>query len=305
MRALVLGVEAVLPDGSILDQLGALRKDNSGYDIKQLLIGGEGTLGIVTAAALRLVPAPAQTSVAWAGVADLEAALRLLARARRTLGETVESFEVIDSDCLAMLLQHIPGSRAPLQGAHGYHILVEAAVPDAALAALLAEAIDADDVRDATIAASLAQAADFWTLREAIADAEKRDGGSLKNDISVAVADVPRFHATAMAMLAQNFPGTRPLAFGHLGDGNLHFNIRPPRGVDTRAWLAGEGEAARRALHDILHAFHGSISAEHGIGTLKAAELARLGDPGKLAAMRAIKAALDPDGIMNPQKIFA
>ena len=305
MRALVLGVEAVLPDGSILDQLGALRKDNSGYDIKQLLIGGEGTLGIVTAAALRLVPAPAQTSVAWVGVADLEAALRLLARARRTLGETVESFEVIDSDCLAMLLQHIPGSRAPLQGAHGYHILVEAAVPDAALAALLAEAIDAGDVRDATIAASLAQAADFWTLREAIADAEKRDGGSLKNDISVAVADVPRFHATAMAMLAQNFPGTRPLAFGHLGDGNLHFNIRPPRGVDTRAWLAGEGEAARRALHDILHAFHGSISAEHGIRTLKAAELARLGDPGKLAAMRAIKAALDPDGIMNPHKIFA
>ncbi len=304
MRALVLGLQAVLPDGSLLDQLTPLRKDNSGYDIKQLLIGGEGTLGIVTAVALRLVPAPPKTSVAWAGVADLDVALALLARVRSGLGETVESFEVIDEDALGMLLQHIAGSRAPLAGRHSYHVLVEAAVADDALAEILSDAINAGEVADASLAASLSQAADFWKLRESIAEAERLDGGSVKNDISVAVADVPRFHREAITMLAQDYPGTRPLAFGHLGDGNLHFNIRPPLGCDAKSWMASEGESARRALHDVIAAFHGSISAEHGIGTLKAAELARLADPGKLAAMRAIKAALDPNGIMNPHKIF-
>ena len=304
MRALVLGLEAVLADGTRLNQLSPLRKDNSGYDIKQLLIGAEGTLGIVTAAALRLAPAPAQLCVAWAGVANPAAALALLSRLRTAVGETVESFEILDASALALVLQHIPYTRSPLSGAHGFHVLVEVAGPDEAVAHVLAEALAAGEVEDATLAASLSQAAEFWKLRESIPDAERRDGGALKNDISVAVADVPAFYDAAVAMLDRDLPGSRPLAFGHLGDGNLHFNLRPPAGVDGKAWLAREGEAARRALHDRIAHFNGSISAEHGIGTLKAAELARLGDPGKLQAMRAVKTALDPHGIMNPHKIF-
>jgi len=305
MRALVLGLEAVLPDGSLMNQLSPLRKDNSGYDMKQLLIGAEGTLGIVTEVALRLAPRPAETHVAWAGISELSQALLLLGRLRAALGETVESFEVISDAALQLVLKHIPDTRAPLAEAHAFHLLVEVAGPEEPLAAVLATAIAAGEVADAMIAASLAQAAMLWKLREDVPEAERLDGGALKNDVSVAVADFPAFHDTAIRMLATDFPGSRPLSFGHLGDGNLHFNLRPPEGADKRGWLGGEGEKARRALHDLIAQFRGSISAEHGIGTLKAAELARLGDPGKLAAMRAVKDALDPNGIMNPGKMFA
>jgi FAD/FMN-containing dehydrogenase len=303
MRALLLGMEAVLPDGSRLDQLSALRKDNMGYDLKQLLIGAEGTLGVVTRVALRLAPALGARTVAWVGLAGPAAALALLGRLRAAAGERVESFELVGGEALALVLAHLPAARAPLAGRHAFHVLVEVEWPQAAMEALLADAIDAGEADDAAIASSEAQADALWALRESIPEAEKREGGAVKNDISVAVADVAAFHAEAVALMAAHHPGARPLVFGHLGDGNLHWNLRPPEGAQA-GWLAREGEAARARLHDLVAGYGGSISAEHGIGTLKAGELARLGDPAKLAAMRAIKQALDPKGLMNPGKLF-
>ena len=304
MRGLVLGLRAVLPDGATLDQLGPLRKDNSGYDVKQLLIGGEGTLGIVTTVALRLAPLMRVRTVGWAGAADADHALALLARLRTGLGEQVESFELIDSETLAMVERHIAGVRRPLAGRHGCHMLLEAEAPAEALEALLAAALEAGEIEDATLAASEAQANQLWKLREDVPEAERLDGPAVKNDVSIPVADLPRFIDAVRDALAEHHPGAQPLIFGHLGDGNLHLNIRPPTGVaDGRQWCRVEGEAARRLLHDIIHRFGGSISAEHGIGTLKAAELERLGDGGKLAAMRAVKQALDPANIMNPGKL--
>jgi FAD/FMN-containing dehydrogenase len=303
MRGLVLGLEAVLANGDRLDQLSALRKDNTGYDLKQLLIGAEGTLGIVTRVALRLAPALTSRVTAWVGLPGPADALRLLGRLRSAVGETVESFELIAGDALSLVLGHLPGARAPLAGSHPFHVLIEAGCPEAALEAVLAAALESGDVDDAVVAASQAQAEAFWALREGIPEAEKREGGAVKNDISVAVADIPAFHADAVAMFLHSHPGARPLVFGHLGDGNLHWNLRPPPGADP-AWLKQEGEVARGLLHDLVSRYRGSISAEHGIGTLKAAELQRLGNPAKLAAMRAIKQALDPDGLMNPGKLF-
>jgi FAD/FMN-containing dehydrogenase len=302
MRRLVLGLEAVLPDGTLLDSLAPLRKDSSGYDVKQLLIGAEGTLGIVTRVALALAPAPAATATGWVGLASPAAALRLLGRLRTAAGETVESFELIGAAALDCVTGAFPDQPAPLAGRHDFHVLVEMAAVPGTLEALLGAALEAGEAEDAVVARSLAQSRRLWALREAIPLAEKREGAALKNDVAVPVEGVPGFHAEAEAALAAGFPGIRPLVFGHLGDGNLHWNIRPPQG-DT-GWLAREGEAARALLHDIVRSHGGTISAEHGIGTLKAAELARLGDRGRLAAMRAIKAALDPAGLMNPGKIF-
>lgn len=308
MRSLVLGLEAVLPDGSRLDQLRPLRKDSTGYDMKQLLIGAEGTLGIVTAVALRLVPQPAARAVAWAAVDSPAAALGLLGRLRARVGERVDSFELVPGDGLALVLAHVPGSRAPVAGDHPWHCLIEltdaeaGAGLEAALEAVLEAAAAEGLVRDATLARSGAQAEALWALRETLPEAEKRDGPSLKNDVAVAVADLPALEAALAREVTAAFPGSRPLVFGHLGDGNLHWNLRPPAGADP-GWLAREGEAARRLIHDIVAGFGGTISAEHGLGTLKAAEYGRLGDPGKLGAMRAIKAALDPANIMNPGKL--
>lgn len=307
MRALVAGLEAVLPDGSVLHQLTGLAKDNSGYDVKQLLIGGEGTLGIVTAAALRLVPAPAHRAVGWAGVGDPHAALALLARLRRSSGGQVESFELIPADGMAMALRHIDGIRAPLSGHHAWHVLVELAGPaslDALLIDGLADAVAAGEVEDATVAASVAQAAALWRIREELPEAERRDGPSLHHDISVAVAAMPAFTLSATAVVEARYPGARVFAFGHLGDGNLHFNVRPPAGDQARAWLAANGTAVTALVYELVTAAGGSISAEHGIGTVKRDELRHRADPAKLAAMRAVKAALDPLGIMNPGKIL-
>ncbi len=306
MRALVAGLEAVLPSGEVLHQLTGLAKDNSGYDIKQLLIGGEGTLGIVTAVALRLVPAPAHRAVAWAGVPGPQAALALLARLRAASGGQVESFELIPDAGLQLVLEHLPGHRAPLAGHHPWHVLVELAGPaslDALLADGLADAATAGEVSDATIAASGAQAAALWRIREELPEAERRDGPAAHHDISVAVAAMPGFAIDASAAVEGRFPGARVLAFGHLGDGNLHFNVRAPA-ADGAAWLARHGDAITALVYDLVTAAGGSISAEHGIGVLKRDELARLGDPAKLAAIRAVKAALDPLGIMNPGKLL-
>jgi FAD/FMN-containing dehydrogenase len=306
MRGLVAGLEAVLPDGSLFDGLAPLKKDNRGYDLRHLLIGAEGTLGVVTAASLELVPAAAARAVAWIGVASPDAALALLRHCEAALGDAVEAFELLPRSALDLVLAHIPGTRAPLARTSPCYVLVEAigAEPEPALAAALAQALERGLAADATIAASEAQAEAFWRLRDSISEAERKDGPAAKHDISVAVALMPRFMTEAAAEVERRFSGTRVNAFGHLGDGNVHFNVRAPEGADG-GWLEETGTAVTAFVHDLVTAAGGSISAEHGIGQMKRDELARLGDPARLAAMRAIKQALDPKGIMNPGKLIA
>lgn len=303
MRALVAGIEAVLPSGVVLSQLDPLVKDNSGYDIKQLLIGAEGTLGIVTRVALRLVPAPRDTAVAWAGLASPAAALALLGMLRDRLGDVVESFELIPQSGVDLLVAN--GLRAPLAGDHDWQVLIElnSVRADAGLTAALGDVLADAEVADAVIAQSEAQAAALWRLRETLPEAERRDGVAVKHDIAVPVARMPGFIVAATPLIEARWEGSRVLAFGHLGDGNVHFNVRAPVGSDSAAWADAHGAAITMAVNDLVMAHRGSIAAEHGIGSVKVSELARLGDPGKLAAMRAIKAALDPLGIMNPGKI--
>jgi FAD/FMN-containing dehydrogenase len=309
MRALVLGIEAVLPDGSLFDGLATLRKDNRGYDLRQLLTGAEGTLGVVTAAALRLVPAISSRAVAWCGLPDPQAALTLLRRLEERTGEAIESFELVPDSALALVLEKIPGTRAPLAEAHPWNVLIEAVGtlgggdPVALLEEGLAEAIEDELVLDATIAANEAQAEALWALRETVAEAEKIDGASLKHDISVPVSDMPAFLIRERRRIEERFPGSRTIAFGHLGDGNIHFNVLPPLGIDRKRWIAENGVAATAMVHDLVAAAGGSLSAEHGIGQAKLAEFVRLTDPVRMHALQAIKQALDPHGIMNPGKL--
>jgi FAD/FMN-containing dehydrogenase len=310
MRSLVVGLEAVLPDGSLIEGLSALRKDNRGYDLKQLLIGAEGTLGIVTAASLKLVAAPGSRSVAWVGLGSPAAALALLRRLEARLGDSVESFELVPADALALVLAGIPGTRPPLAGSHRWHVLVESVAPEGAreaaeaLQGALAAALEDGLAEDAMVAASEAQAAALWRLRESIAEAERLQGPSVKHDVSVPVSAMPAFIEQARAAVEARFEGARVVAFGHLGDGNVHFNVQPPAGTAAEPWLAERAEAVTRLVHDMVGERGGSISAEHGIGQSKLAELARTADPARLAALRAIKSALDPAGIMNPGKLL-
>lgn len=309
MRALVLGIEAVLPDGSLFDGLATLRKDNRGYDLRQLLTGAEGTLGVVTAAALRLVPTPAARAVAWVGTPDPQSALTLLRRLEERTGDAVESFELVPANALALVLHHIPGARAPLAEPCPWNILIEAVGsvggpdPRDAIEQALATAIEDGLVIDATIAANEAQAEALWMLRESISEAEKSDGPSLKHDISVPVSEMPAFLERERARLEGRFAGSRIIAFGHLGDGNIHFNLLPPEGAPRREWIAEHGATASAMVHDLVAQVGGSLSAEHGIGQAKIAEFARLTDPVRLHTLRAIKQALDPLGIMNPGKL--
>ncbi len=309
MRAMLLGLEAVLPDGSLLDGLSALRKDNRGYDLRQLLAGAEGTLGIITAAALRLVPAIGLRAVAWVGLDAPEQALALLRRLEAASGGAVESFELVPADGLDLVLRHIPGTRAPLGERHRWNVLIEsvapasAADPAEALEQALADAIAGGLAGDAAVASSETQAEALWKLRESMSEAERADGIAAKHDVAVPVSTMPGFIDTAAEAVERRFAGARVLAFGHLGDGNVHFNVRPPAEADNNAWLATHGEAVSRFVHDLTVAAGGSISAEHGIGQTKLAEYARLGDPARLAAQRAIKQALDPLGLMNPGKL--
>lgn len=310
MRALVVGLEAVLPDGSRLDQLNPLAKDNSGYDIKQLLIGAEGTLGIITAVTLKLCPAALETVVGWAGVESPQAALVLLVRLRQVIGDAVESFELIPTSGLDLVLADGGGHRSPLTNSPVWHVLIELSSvrADSGLAAALTEVlaalIDEGVVSDATIAQSQAQAAELWHLRESLPEAERRDGFAVKHDIAVPVAVMPDFITHTTASVEAAFFGARVLAFGHVGDGNVHFNVRAPAGSDSHAWVEEYGAAVTTYVNDAVAATHGSIAAEHGIGSVKRGELARLGDPAKLAAMRRLKAAFDPLGIMNPGKVI-
>lgn len=309
MRSLIAGVEAVLPDGSVHEGLAALKKDNRGYDLNQLLIGAEGTLGIVTAATLRLVPGVAARAVAWVGLESPASALALL-RAMEARTQTIESFEIIPHATLALVLGHVPGSRAPLDTRHPWHVLIEAVVTDPAdeapvalLERLLGTALEQGLAGDAVIAASEAQAEAFWRIRHSISEAERAAGPALQHDISVPVEDMPRFMVEGGAAAEARFPGTQAVAYGHLGDGNVHFHVRAPAGIDPVRWYSEEGPAITRFVHDMVVEAGGSISAEHGIGQMKRAELERLSSPARIAALRAIKGALDPRGILNPGKL--
>jgi FAD/FMN-containing dehydrogenase len=306
MRALTAGIEVVLADGSLLDLMVPLAKDNQGPDPKHLFIGAEGTLGIVTGVTLRLVPAVAARAVGWLAVASPTAALATLRAMEPMLGASLEGFELIPTAALDAVLEHVPGTRAPLSAASAWHVLVEVvaatggAEPAARLEAALADALAAGLIGDAVIAASEAQAEAFWKLRDSISEAERAKGPALQHDISVPVAAMPAYIETAPGRIAAAFPGATSLAFGHLGDGNVHFHVRPPLGGDAEQWIATHGEAASRAVYDAAVAAGGSISAEHGIGRTKPMLLADIGDPARLAVLTAMKAAMDPAGLFNP-----
>jgi FAD/FMN-containing dehydrogenase len=308
MRSLVAGLEAVLPDGSIHDGLSGLKKDNRGYSLDQLLIGAEGTLGVVTAVALRLVPAIAARAVAWAAVESPMRALDLL-RFLEARTASVEGFELVPQDTLELVLKHIPGTRSPLSGKHPWHVLVEAATGEperdisAELEQLLGAALQQGIIADAAIASSEAQADAFWRLRDSISEAERSEGQTLAHDISVAVADMPRFIIVTKAEVERAFPGVIASGFGHLGDGNIHFHVRAAAHA-APDWYEREGAAITRMVDDLVTSAGGSISAEHGIGQLKLGEFARLAPPGRIHALQAIKHALDPLGIMNPGKLI-
>ncbi|WP_137897490.1 FAD-binding oxidoreductase [Sphingomonas sp. 2SG] len=306
MRGLVAGVEVVLADGSVHDGLAPLKKDNRGYDLTQLLVGAEGTLGVVTAATLRLVPVPAVRATAWAAVRDPQAALTLLRRFQAAT-EALESFEILPRESLAAVLAYVPSLRAPVAAAAAWHLLIEHTDPagDALMERLLGEALADGLIADATLAATATQAADFWRIRESISDSERALGPASQHDLSVPVDAMPRFMIEAAAACEARFPGTHASGFGHLGDGNVHFHVRAASGTDPALWYGEQVPVVTRFVDDLVIAAGGSIAAEHGIGQMKLAELERLSSPARLTALRAVKAAMDPLGILNPGKLVA
>lgn len=309
MRDLVLGLEVVLPDGRVWDGLRGLRKDNTGYDLKQLFIGAEGSLGIITAAVLKLFPVPRQRATAWVAVPDPAAAVRLLARVRGACGDRVTAFEIVGRPALALVLEHIDGSRDPLGRPAPWSVLVELSdtLGDAPLDALLQGELEAamerGEVLDAVIARSLSQADTLWALRENISEAQRIEGISIKHDIAVPVSRIPVFLERAGERLRAVWPDVRIVAFGHIGDGNLHYNLSKPTAEDNAAFIARTAEA-NRIVHDLVAELDGSISAEHGLGQLKREEVRRYKSTVELDLMRAIKGALDPAGLMNPGKVI-
>lgn len=310
MRAAVLGLEAVLADGSIYSALTPLKKDNRGFDLKQLFIGSEGTLGIVTAATLRLVPAVADRVVIWAGLPSIAAARAMLLHCEAQAGDALEGFEVMPQSCLGSVLAHLPDARAPLPAPYPWHALIEI-VADATSApqladlaeAMLTSASERGLVEDAVLSVSEAQAEAFWQLRDAVAPAERAHGPAMQHDISVPVDQMPAFIEAAVPKVEALYPGVRAVAFGHLGDGNVHFHVIAPAGTPRGEWETAAGKQISRTVHDLVVQWGGSISAEHGIGQLKLDELSRLGDPAALALLRGVKAALDPAGLFNPGKL--
>ena len=305
-RALVLGLEVVLADGRVLDLLRLLPKDNTGYDLKQTFIGAEGTLGVVTAAALKLFPQPRSHAVGFAAVTNPAAALALLGEMQARTGGLVSAFELIPRIALELVLAHIPGTRDPLPTSNNkapspWYVLVEATAGEGVdLQALFENGLMGAD--DAVVAASQAQAAQLWALRENISEAQKREGASIKHDIAVPVAKVPDFLARAVPEVLKLASGARPVSFGHLGDGNIHFNFQSPRSGDDKPFLA-LWEEMQLVVHDIVRDFGGSISAEHGIGVMKRDALPRYKSHEELDVMRALKTALDPKDILNPGKL--
>jgi FAD/FMN-containing dehydrogenase len=307
-RDLVLGIEAVLPSGEIWNGLRRLRKDNTGYDLKQLFIGGEGTLGLITGAALKLFPAPRERLTVFSGLASPDAALQLLARAQGDSGGAVTSFELMSRAILALVLKNIDGARDPLARPHPWYALIEFSAGREGVLRPMAEellsaALDAGEIADAAVAESEAQAKAFWRMRHSMSEAMRPEGGQAKYDVSVPVASVPAFLAAADAGVEQACPGARIVAFGHMGDGNIHYDVLQP--VDaTRDDFESRAEAIERAVYDAIDRFDGSISAEHGVGLARRDDIARRKAPAEIAMMRAVKKALDPLGIMNPGKMI-
>ena len=308
-RELVLGLEVVLPDGSVLDTLTGLRKDNTGYDIRSLFLGAEGTLGVITAACLKLYPALRAHATAFAAVRDPDAAVALLGALRAASGDCVTSFELIPRIGVELTTRHIPGVVDPLARPSAWYVLVELSSARAAeplgsiLEEALGQALESGWISDAAISQNESERAAFWRLRESIPEAQRRDGASLKHDISVPVSQVPRFIEAAGAWVTQHVPQGVLVAYGHLGDGNLHFNINQRAGT-AAAELQADEPRVKRAIHDFVRDFGGSFSAEHGIGQLKVLELERYAQPVELELMRRVKQAFDPRGIMNPGKVL-
>lgn len=309
-RDLVLGLEVVLPNGEIIHGLHGLRKDNTGYDLRHLFLGAEGTLGIITAAVLKLFPRPRDIATAFVAVENPQAAIDTLALLRESSGDTVTMFELMSRFSIETVLKHVPGTADPVETVSAWYALIELSSPRAggdlqsALEEGLGAAMENGWVTDAAIAQNDSQRAAFRRIREEISDAQKHEGGSIKHDISVPLAAIPAFLERADAAIEKLIPGTRPCSFGHAGDGNLHYNLSQPVGADREGYLQ-QWEAANRVVHDIVQDLGGSFSAEHGIGKLKVHELEHYKSPAALEAMRQIKRALDPYAIMNPGKVIA
>ena len=310
MRDLVLGLEVVLADGRVLAGLKSLRKDNTGYDVKSLFVGAEGTLGVITAASLKLFPQPADTASALVGIGSPAQALTLLARLSSAAGSQLTAFELIPRLAVDLTVKHIPGVANPLGMEAAWFLLVELSSPNprqdlaALLTAELQEAAENALLVDAMIATSLAQAQAMWKLRESVPEAQRHHGASLKHDVSVPVSAIPRLVEEGSELVRRLAPEGDVIAYGHMGDGNLHFNVGKKPEADVKTFLA-RGPELEHAMFDLVESLGGSISAEHGIGRLKMAEFARRADPAELAVMADLKRALDPKGILNPGKVLA
>ncbi|MGE0855817.1 MAG: FAD-binding oxidoreductase [Hyphomicrobiaceae bacterium] len=308
-RQLVLGLETVMADGRVWSSLKGLKKDNTGYDLKNLLVGSEGTLGIITAAALKLFPRPKEKATAFAALDSLAGVLELFKRAEAVAASDLTAFEFICRNGVEIGARHVPGVRAPFSEIPPWSVLIEISSSDtdgraaAALERILGAAIEDEIVSDAVIATSLQQAKDFWKLREEMSDAQKHEGGSIKHDVSVTVSRMPEFIARADAIIARLCPGARPVPFGHFGDGNVHYNVSQPIGMEKAAYLARWEEIAA-AVHGLVVEMDGSISAEHGVGRMKRDELVHVKSTVEIDMMRRIKHALDPNGILNPGKVI-
>jgi D-lactate dehydrogenase (cytochrome) len=307
-RDLVLGLEVVLADGRLMNLLSKLKKNNTGYDLRHIFVGAEGTLGIITAAVVKTFPRPRATETAFIGVPSPAAAVTLLNLAQSRVGGTVTSFELIVRDVIEFAIKHAHGVRDPLAGRHPWYVLMEVSSQQGeglreSIEQLLADAGAKGLIEDATIAASLDHAKAFWHLRHILPEAQKPEGGSIKADVSVPVASVPQFLEEASAAAKAIVPNCRPVPFGHLGDGNVHFNVSQPIGADPAQFLARWGEV-NDAVNRIVLKYNGSISAEHGIGKLKRDSLAKVKDPVALELMRGLKRMLDPNGILNPGKVL-
>jgi FAD/FMN-containing dehydrogenase len=308
-RDLVLGLEVVLPDGSVWNGLRRLRKDNTGYCLRQLFVGSEGTLGIITAAVLKLAPQPKEIAVALCAVGSADDALALFTRFQAHDAASINAFELMSGLGMSFVLRHIPGAVLPLAEPAAFYVLVELASPRpnaglrAMLEAVLEQALEAGIVQDAAIAESDAQRAAIWKLREEHSEAQKREGASIKNDVSVPVSKVPAFIRQATVACEALMPGVRVVPFGHMGDGNIHFNLEQPEGSDA-AWFLGQDHAIMDAVNEVVRVYDGSFSAEHGIGKLKPYMMPDWRGGAELALMQRIKAAIDPGGIMNPGKVL-
>ena len=307
-RSHVLGLEVVLADGRVLNNLNKLKKDNTGYDLKNLFIGAEGTLGIITAAVLRLVPRPRSVEVAFLGVPSPQAAVDLLGIAQERAGDDVSSFELLHRFGMECVLQHVAGTRDPLDAPHPWYVLMEISsqmgtglrdiVED-----IFETGVERGLVEDGAIAETLEQSKAFWRIREEVGEVQKKLGGSIKHDVSVPVAAIPAFIEEANAAVVAAVPGARPFPFGHVGDGNIHYNVSQPEGADKAAFMAQE-DKVQDMVFDIVLKHGGSISAEHGIGIAKRDRLPNVKDPVAIALMHTLKAALDPNGILNPGKVL-